>query len=109
MRNATSRWIIAFLILVDLGVVLARAHQIFPWLNLFPEIPRTQNRIISWYILVYVTLQFGVVPPIVFVRSLRTAGAAESRAGDLDLSLWFRGLGPTRIGCALGVITSWTQ
>jgi hypothetical protein len=37
-RNA---WIIAFLVLVDLGVILAPAHQIFPWLNMFPEIPRT--------------------------------------------------------------------
>jgi hypothetical protein len=79
-RNAPSRWIIAFLVLVDLGVLLAPAHLICPWLNMFPEIPRTQNRIISWYILVYATLQFGVLPPVVFVRSLRTASRGETPA-----------------------------
>jgi hypothetical protein len=79
-RNAPSRWIIAFLVLVDLGVVLAPAHQICPWLNVFPEIPHTQNRILSWYILVYATLQFGVAPPVVFVRSLRTAWRGQTPA-----------------------------
>jgi hypothetical protein len=84
MGRATSRWIIAFLVLVDLGVVLAPAHHIFPWLSFFPEIPPTQNRIISWYILVYATLQFGVLPPIVFVRSLQTAW----RGGKPPLATW---------------------
>jgi len=72
-RTATPSWIVAFLVLVDLGVILAPAHHIFPWLNMFPEIPRTQNRILSWYFLVYVTLQFGVAPPVGFARSLHTA------------------------------------
>jgi hypothetical protein len=70
---ATTRWLVAFLILVDLGVILAPAHGVFPWLNLFPEIPRTPNRILSWYFLVYGSLQFGVAPPVALVRSLRTA------------------------------------
>jgi hypothetical protein len=83
-RNATSRWIIAFLVLVDLGVVIAPTHQILPWLNMFPEIPLTQNRIISWYVLVYFTLQFGVVPPVALGRCLRTAWRGEVPA----LSTW---------------------
>lgn len=83
-RNAPSRWIVAFLVLVDLGVILAPAHQICPWLNMFPEIPLTQNRIISWYILVYAALQFGLLPPVVFVRSLRTAWRGQTPA----LAIW---------------------
>jgi hypothetical protein len=75
---ATTRWLVAFLVLVDLGVILAPAHGIFPWLNLFPELPRTPNRILSWYFLVYGTLQFGLAPPVAFARSLRTAWRGES-------------------------------
>ena len=109
-RNATSRWIIAFLLLVDVGVVLAPAHQIFPCLNLFPEIPRTQNRIISWYILVTGALQF---PWSRQACSRNRCGIARARrqagAGDLDLCLRFRGLGPTGIGSYARCITTWTQ
>jgi hypothetical protein len=70
---ATTRWLVAFLVLVDAGVILAPAHGIFPWLNLFPELPRTPNRILSWYFLVYGALQFGLAPPVFFIRSLQNA------------------------------------
>jgi hypothetical protein len=83
-RASTPWWIVAFLVLVDLGVILAPAHGILPWLNLFPRIPRTPSRILSWYVLVYVALQFIVLPPVVFVRSLRTA----RRGGRPLLSPW---------------------
>ena len=71
--ESTPRWIVAFLLLVDLGVIFAPAHQILPGLNLFPELRQTQSRILTWYFLVYGTLHFGVAPPIVFARSLRTS------------------------------------
>ena len=110
MRNATSRWIIAFLVLVDLGVIFAPAHQIFPRLNFFPEISRTQNRILSWYIVVYVTLQFGVAPPIAFVRSLRTAW----RGGKPALATWICVFGFAVWGLfvsvvSMGVIMTWMR
>jgi hypothetical protein len=73
MGDATSRWIVAFLILVDLGVIFAPEHQLLPFLNMFPGLPKTENRILTWYFVVYGTLQFVVVPPVVFSRSLRTA------------------------------------
>jgi hypothetical protein len=73
MGDATSRWIIAFLILVDLGVIIAPEPQLLPWLNMFPQLPITQNRMLTWYFLVYCMLQFVALPPIVFSRSLRTA------------------------------------
>lgn len=109
-RNATPRWIIAFLVLVDIGVIFAPAHQIFPWLNFFPEISQTRNRILSWYILVYVTLQFGVAPPIAFVRSLRTAW----HGGKPSLATWICVFGFAVWGLfvsvvTLGVITTWKQ
>ncbi len=84
MRPATSRWIVAFLVLVDLGVILAPAHWIFPRLNMFQELPLTQSRILSWYFLVYITLQFGVVPPVAFGRSIHTTW----RGGKPVLALW---------------------
>ena len=83
-RGATPWWIVAFLVLVDLGVILAPAHGIFPRLNLFPGIPWTPSRILSWYVLVYVALQFVALPPVVFVRSLRTV----RRGGKPLLSPW---------------------
>jgi hypothetical protein len=93
MGNATSRWIVVFLILVDFGVVIGPEHQILPILNLFPEMPRTQNRILTWYFLVYATLQFVVVPPVVFFKSLRTAWRGEQPALEiwiclLGLAVW---------------------
>jgi hypothetical protein len=69
----TSRWIVIFLILVDLGVIIAPDHWILPALNMFPDLPRTQNRILTWYFLVYVSLQFVVAPPVFFFQSLRIA------------------------------------
>ncbi len=89
--DAVSRWIVAFLILIDLGVILAPEHRILPMLNMFPEIPRTQNRILSWYFLVYVALQFVVVPPVVFFRSLRTAWSG----GKPALATWISFFGLT--------------
>jgi hypothetical protein len=88
-RGATSRWLVAFLVLVDLGIILAPAHGIFPRLNLFPQIARTQSRILSWYMLVYATLQFGVAPPVAFGRSLHTAW----RGGKPGLAPWICILG----------------
>ena len=73
LGDRTPGWIVTFLILVDLGVIIGPEHQILPKLNLFPQIPLTQNRILSWCFLVYATLQYVVMPPIAFFRSLRTA------------------------------------
>jgi len=84
LRDATPRWIVTFLILVDLGVIIAPEHRLFPRLDLFPEIPRTQSRILSWYILSYFALQFIAAPPVAFFRSLRTAW----RGGRPALALW---------------------
>ena len=68
-----NRWIVAFLLLVDLGVIIAPEHRILPMLHHFWAIPETQSRILTWYFLVYATLQFGILPPVAFARSLRTA------------------------------------
>ena len=72
-RNAVSPWIVSFLLLVDLGVVIAPEHRILPMLNMFPMLPRTQSRILSWYFLVYGMLQFVILPPVAFSRSMWTA------------------------------------
>ena len=109
-RNATSRWIIAFLVLVDLGVILAPAHQILPRLNFFPELPRTDSRILSWYILVYTTLQLGIAPPVVFFRSLRTAW----RGKKPPLATWICLFGLVAWAIfmfvvTMGVITIWAR
>ena len=82
--DATPRGIVAFLILVDLGVIIAPAHQILPMLNLFPDLPKTQNRILTWYFAVYFLLQFVLAPPYVFFGSLRTAW----RGGRPPIALW---------------------
>jgi hypothetical protein len=71
--TASSRWLVAFLLLVDFGVIIAPAHRFLPGLHLFPELRPTQSRILAWYFLVYFTLQFVVAPPIAFGRSLHTA------------------------------------
>jgi hypothetical protein len=100
-RAATPRWIVAFLVLVDLGVILAPAHGVFPWLNMFPEIPRTQNRILSWYFLVYATLQFGVAPPLAFGRSLHTVW----HGGKPALATWICVFGLAVWGLLVSVIS----
>jgi len=109
-RPATSRWIVAFIVLVDLGVIVAPFHGVLPWLNMFPEIPRTENRILSWYCLVYTTLQFGVAPPVVLGRCLHTAW----RGGRTALAPWICVFGLAvwllLVSVAmLGVITSWPR
>jgi hypothetical protein len=106
----TPRWIVAFLVLVDLGVILAPAHQILPGLNLFPELRQTQSRILTWYFLVYGTLHFGVAPPVAFARSLRTA----RRGGVPTLAPWICVFGFLVWGLlislvTLGVITAWAR
>ena len=105
---ARSRWLIAFLVLVDIGVILAPAHQLFPGLNFFPELPLTASRMISWYILVYVTLQFVVAPPIVLGRSLRIAWRGEKP----PLAVWICVFGSAVWGLlmfiiAMSMITAW--
>ena len=80
MGDSTSRWIVSFLLLVDVGIVIAPEHQLFPMLNMFPQLPRTQNRILTWYFLVYGSLQFLVAPPVAFFRSLRTAWRGQKAA-----------------------------
>ncbi len=90
--------------------ILAPAHQILPGLNMFPAIPRTQNRILSWYFVVYVTLQLVVAPPVVFGRSLRTAW----RGGKPALASWICVFGFLVWGLflsivLLGVIVKWAQ
>jgi hypothetical protein len=89
LGDATSRWIVAFLILVDVGVILAPEHRLLPKLNLFPDLPLTQSRILTWYLLIYAWLQFVVLPPVVFSRSLRTA----RRGGQPALASWICLLG----------------
>jgi hypothetical protein len=73
MGDATSCWIVAFLILVDLGVIIAPEHQFLPMLNMFPQLPKAENRILTWYFLVYGMLQFVVWGLIVTILSMGLA------------------------------------
>jgi hypothetical protein len=101
MGDATSRWIVAFLILVDLGVIIAPEHQFLPFLNLFPMLPRTQNRILTWYFLVYGMLQFVVLPPVMFFRSLRAAWLGRRPA----LATWICCFGLAVWGLIVTILT----
>ena len=101
----TSGWIVTFLILVDLGVIIAPEQQILPKLNMFPQIPRTQNRILSWYILVYISLQFVALPPVAFFRSLRTAW----RGNQPTLSPWICLLGFAVWILVVTIFTLWVM
>ena len=100
-RHAPSRWLVAFLVLVDLGVIFAPVHSPWPGLNMFSTIPRTQSRILSWYFIVYFLLQFVVVPPVVFVRSLATAW----RGGKPALAPWICAFGFAVWGLLMFVCT----
>jgi hypothetical protein len=61
----------------------------------------TESRIISWYILVYFTLQFVIAPPIIFVRSLRTAW----HGGKPALSAWVCVFGLAAWGLFMFIMT----
>ena len=100
-REYTSPWIVAFLVLVDFGVIIAPLHQVLPWLNLFPELGRAENRILTWYFLVNGVLQFVIAPPVAFARSLRTA----RRGGTPTLGVGICLAGFAVWGLLVGVIS----
>jgi hypothetical protein len=100
MGESTPLWIVSFLLLVDVGIVIAPEHQLLPMLNLFPQLPRTQNRILTWYFLVYGSLQFVVAPPVMFFRSLRTAWRGKKAA----LAPWICLLGFAVCGLIVAIL-----
>ncbi len=108
MPGPPNRWLVAFLLLVDVGVILGPEHRILPMLHQIRALPETQSRILTWYFLVYATLQYGIMPPVGFGRSLRTAwrgGRPTLRPGIcvFGLALW----GFVASLLTYGVITSW--
>jgi hypothetical protein len=101
MGDATPRWIVAFLILVDLGVIIAPQHQFLPRLGMFLGVPRTENRILTWYVLVYALLQFVLAPPVFFTKSLRTSW----RGGKPALAPWICYFGFVVWGIIVTILT----
>ena len=60
-----------FLTLIGFGVALGRVRSLFPNLcGVDPELSATDNRILTWYAIVYVLYLFSVVPLVLFIRGL---------------------------------------
>lgn len=57
---------IAFLALVNVGVVIARTEWLFPDLEMDDQLPPVPNRILAWYGGLYLLYLFSVVPLVVF-------------------------------------------
>jgi hypothetical protein len=66
----TRRLAGSFFVSVAIGILLAPMHRILPRLNGFPNLPLTDNRLLSWYVCVYLAYLVGVLPPYVAVRNL---------------------------------------
>jgi hypothetical protein len=66
----TRRLAWSFFALIAIGILLAPIQGILPRLNCFPDLPRTENRLLSWYMAVYMFYMPGILPPYIAVRNL---------------------------------------
>ncbi|HXT60370.1 MAG TPA: hypothetical protein VN699_17135 [Pirellulales bacterium] len=69
-----------FFALIAMGVLLAPMQRLLPWLNGFPQLPAAENRLLSWYLGVYLAYFLGILPPYISVRNLRQ----HARGQDVD-------------------------
>ena|SRR5215469_12368317 len=74
VSTKTSRWTArvggSFLVLIGLGVILSSFDLLPAVLNQFPKLPRADNRLLSWYLWVYLLYIAAILPPYAFGRSL---------------------------------------
>jgi hypothetical protein len=76
--RATRRVAWAFLVLVSLGYVVAHVPQLFPNLGgVERRLEPWQDRMLTWYVAVYLTWIFGVLPAHLFLGSLRAHRQGE--------------------------------
>jgi hypothetical protein len=61
---------ISFLCCIGICIELALIQTLLPKFNFFPQLPRTQSRILSFYVAVYLFYFLVLLPPICFGRSL---------------------------------------
>jgi hypothetical protein len=66
----TRRLAWLFFALIGVGILLAPMQGVLPRLNCFPKLPRTENRLLSWYMAVYLFYMPGVLPPYIALRNL---------------------------------------
>jgi hypothetical protein len=59
-----------FLFCISVGIIIGPFHDILPNINKFPKLPLTQNRILSFYLDIYLLFLFAIIPPCMFVGSL---------------------------------------
>lgn len=68
-----------FLGMVTTAIVLGEFRALIPNLRpLFPGVPQQQDRILTFYVGVYLVFYLVLLPPYVFVISLRRHGRAEA-------------------------------
>ena len=69
----------AFLVLVGIGVAVSRLPALLPGLGGVDRgLPRVQDRLLTWYSVVYIVFLIGVVPAVLFTRSLAARRRGEA-------------------------------
>lgn len=82
-----------FLILIGLGIIIAPFPALFPNMMIVKrQLPAVQNRIVAWYLMVFLLYLMVILPPYLFAKSLARHGRGESAMFS----------GPT---CVLGFVT----
>lgn len=100
----TARLAASFLVLIGVGVILAEFNLVPAWFNHFPKLPAAENRILSWYVTIYLTYLMVLLPPYAFGRTLWLH--AHNEPADLSKFTCWLGLGTwflVVLGAAIGV------
>lgn len=70
-RRSTQIVAAAFLTAIDFGIALAPVTWLFPKLDLMGNLSSHDNRLLSWYLVVYLLYVFEVLPLFLFIRTIR--------------------------------------
>jgi hypothetical protein len=96
-RSPTARVLAtAFLVCLAAGIVLSHFPTALPGMRSYPELPVTEDRLLTWYTLVYTFFIMVIVPPVGLASQLlrRRRGVPNSFSPITSwagLALWLLG------------------
>ncbi len=101
----------SFLTMMDLGEVIAAIDCLFPNLRAMSQLSGTSGRFIAWYLVLYLTYPFCLMPPVFFIRDLRDRRQGRPALFSrftciLGLSAWVI-IGPPMIAVIVRALGLW--